>query len=138
MNPWLCVTLAVICWSSWGITQKLAVKSISPLMIQLVSTYIYSALAPLLFMFMKVKSHPMIWTSRGIMWATISSLLSLTAAISFLYAAQHKPINQITSVVAIYPAITCILSWVILKEEFVPSRLFGIVIIIIGTLFVIR
>lgn len=132
MSDWFFIALAIACWSLWAIAQKMAVKTMPPAMVQLTATYVYSAAVPVIFLAMKAKGQALVWAPKGIFWASLAPAAALTASLSFLIAASHRPLQQVLSITQLYPLLTYVLCWVFLGESFTGLRLVGAAMMVGG------
>lgn len=129
-EPWIAV--AVIGWGSWAIFQKLAVRSMSPMMVMLAVSYIYSAFAPAMWLGMKAHDVPMKWSGRGIAWTIAASVCSLTAGYAFLFAINKRPVTEVVPWIQTYPIYTMALGWLVLGETVTTTRVIGSLLIAFG------
>lgn len=114
----------------------MATKHSSPLMIQLMSMYVYSTIAPLLLLAMKSRSVPMEWSTAGIVWTAIACVLTTAAQTAFLYAIQRVQVHLVMGFTAFYPVLTFALCWAFLGEDVTVRKLIGIVTIVIGAILI--
>ena len=135
---WMLILICIVCWSVWSITLKVATKSISPLMVQVVVAYVQSAMAPAIFLYMKARNIPTEWTPKGVTYATVACILSSIAGLSFLTALQKAPAHLVVGLVSIYPALTLVLSVIFLGELVTVTKIAGIILIVCGTIFLSR
>jgi uncharacterized membrane protein len=132
MNDVIWIVLAVIGWGSWSVFSKLAVQGSSPLMVPLTTAYVYSALAPIMYMTMKAKAVPIAWTTRGVLWTTCATLSALLANYSFLFAVQTRSTTTVVALTQVYPIVTFFLCWTVLGEAFTVTKLVGMVLLVSG------
>lgn len=130
---WVLLAIAVVCWGSWSVVQKLASNSMSPMLIQLTSAYVYSAIAPVMFLVMKARGDSFNWSTSGILWTTLSSLLATAAGCAYLFAIERMDVHKTIGFTSMYPILTFALCAVVLKEDVTLSKMAGIVLICSGT-----
>src|SRR5581483_4424840 len=132
MRDWFYIACAVLGGGTWVITSKLAVRNMSPMLVQLVTLYVYSSVAPLVFLWMKWRGDTFAWTRPGIFWATVTSVLGLIAVYAFMFALEHKPVNVVASLTSVYPGIAFVLAWLLLGEPMTVVRALGGIMIVAG------
>lgn len=129
-NVW--IMLAVLGWGVWALFEKLAVRSMSPLLIQLTSAYIYSAFAPVMYLAMKAGKSSFEWNAMGIFWTLLASLAAILANYAFLFAVENRPVNEVMAYTQTYPALSFLLCWAVLGEAFTFTKVVGIVMLVMG------
>ena len=132
MRDSIWIALAILGWGTWALFEKLAVRNMSPLLIQLTSAYIYSAFAPIMYLSMKAKGVPFDWGSPGIFWTLMASLAATLANYAFLFAVQDRPVNEVMAWTQTYPIISFMLCWLVLGETFTLSKVIGAVMLVCG------
>jgi drug/metabolite transporter (DMT)-like permease len=132
VRDWLYIAVAILGWGTWIATSKLAVRNMSPMLVQLVMLYVYSALAPLAFLAMKWRNDVFVWTRPGIFWAVVTSCLGLMAIYAFMLALESKPASVVTSYTSTYPAVGFLLCWLALGEEMSLLKVVGAMLLVIG------
>lgn len=136
MSTWVLIVLCIFCWGSWAVAEKLAAQQISPLMMQIIKAYAYSALAPILFMYMKVRNDETSWNHKGVFWTLVSFTLATIASISFAAATQRTHAHLVTGMTSSYPVLTFLLCAFFLGEPVTMMKLVGIAVIVLGTIIV--
>jgi len=132
MREALWIALALVGWGSWTVIEKMALRSATPLMIQLISTYVYSAIAPIAFLTMKWRSDPMVWNKWGVFWVTVGALVATVANYAFLFAIQAKPVHEVLSFTQLYPILSFVLCWWLLGEAFTVQKAIGAILMVAG------
>jgi uncharacterized membrane protein len=132
MRDSIWIALAILGWGSWALFEKLAVRNMSPVMIQLASAYIYSAFAPIMYLAMKAKGVNFEWTSAGIGWTVAASCAATLANYAFLFAIEDRPVSGVMAWTQTYPAISFVLCWLVLGESFSLTKIVGIVMLVCG------
>lgn len=138
MREAIWIALAIVGWGTWSVIEKLALRNSTPLMVPLINTYVYSALAPLIFLGMKARGDEFVWTKWGIIWTTLAALLATLANYAFLFAIESKPVHEVMSWTQTYPIFTFILCWAFLDERFTATKAVGSVLILAGALIMNR
>ena len=128
------VALVVLLWALWSVVEKRAVRASSPMMVQLIITYVYSACAPLLFMLMKLRGEALVWTMPGVGWASAAALLVLGANVSYLYALRSGDAGYVAGATGVWPVLTLAISVAFMGESLSPAKVAGTVLIVAGGL----
>jgi uncharacterized membrane protein len=126
------IAVAFFGWGLWTVVEKLALRNTTPFMVQLISTYVYSALAPVIYLAMKAKGVEFVWSAWGIIWVTVASLLAVTAGYGFLFAIQNRPVHQVMSFTQLYPILSFFLCWLFLDEQFTIQKIIGALLMVAG------
>lgn len=133
---WALISICIICWGSWAFIQKLALHNSSPMMIQVITAYVYSGLAPLLFLAMKAADIPITWNRSVITWATLGCLLAVTAGVAFTTAIQKTPVHYVVCFTSAYPILTYVLCTVFLGEPVTIQKFLGIIVVVAGLILI--
>jgi len=136
MRDWLYIAAATFCWGWWVLTSKMAVRNMSPLLVQLVMLYVYSAVAPLAFLVMKWRGDTFTWTRPGIAWATATACLGLGAVYSYMLAVENKPASLVNPITSANPVLGFMLCCLFLGETFTVQKAIGIVMVVAGCIVV--
>ena len=125
--PWS--LLALVSWGFWGLFPKLSTNYIDPK-----SALVFEALAGALvgivglsLMGFKPESNP-----KGVLFAGLTGLTALLGAWFYVNAASRGKISLVVTVTALYPAITLLLSFVVLKEPIEMKQWIGVLFAIIS------
>lgn len=132
----LYIVLCIVAWGCWGIVQKLAIRHASPFMVQIISSYVYSIVGPVIFLYMKATKQEMVWNPSGIAWTTLSCVLAVAGGLSFSAAIQRAPVNSVVGLTSAYPVLTFLLAAVLLGEPVTLRRVIGIVVVAAGLIIV--
>jgi len=133
MPTWLLIAICVICWGVWAVVEKQATRHTSPLMMQVIGAYVYSAVAPILFIFMKATNVQTSWNVPGVAWTAIACVLATVAGLCFTTAIQRAPVHTVIGFTSTYPVLTFVLCALFLNEHVTLTKLAGIVAIVLGT-----
>lgn len=138
MASWVLVVVAVLGWGLWAIAERLAVRSMSPLLVQLTAAYVYSAIAPVAFLVMKGRNDPFEWTSAGIAWASAGTLCACAATYAFLFLVQRVDASVAVAYTSFYPLVTLLVSVAFLGEDITVKKFVGMALVVLGTCLVVR
>jgi transporter family protein len=134
MPTWILVAICILCWGTWAVVEKLAVRHASPMMMQVIGAYAYSAIAPVIFLYMKGTGQSTSWTVPGIAWTSLACLLATVASFCFQFAIQRSHVHLVVGFTSTYPVLTFLLCWLFLGEPVTWQKLVGIVAIVVGTI----
>lgn len=133
MKIWLSYSiLCVFLWGLWGFFSKLATNYISP-----VSVFFYGMLgaaatgiAGLLLIGYKPETQ-----ASGISYALLSSLMGTVGAFFYYFALSKYKASVVITLTALYPVVTIVLSFLILKEGINFKQGLGILFALLAVLF---
>lgn len=126
---WLLLTLGyVVALGIVGVTSKLALRSLSWQDLLLVTALVYAATAAALVLAGRAGLH---WEHNTI-WALVSAVCVVSALVFLYTALGHGEASKVVSVSAAYPAVTLVLSAIVLSEEITPVKALGMVLVIGG------
>jgi uncharacterized membrane protein len=131
---WFLIAVCIVCWAVWAIVEKLATNHASPLMMQVISGYAYSVFAPMIFLYMKARNIPVVWTAKGICLTLTASLLATIASLAFTSAIQRAHVHLVVGLTSAYPILTFLLCAIFLSEPVTVFKLIGISLIVCGTI----
>lgn len=120
---------ALLMWGLWGFFAKLATNHINSKSV-LVFTTLGSLLVTLLVLG-TLNFRPEM-EARGIAFATLSGLAGTVATVSFLYAITKGRTSVVVTMSALYPLVTILLTFFILKEQITLRQGLGIVFALIA------
>jgi transporter family protein len=126
--------LAVVFWGVWGMVSKLAADSIPPLMNQILSTL--GLLPPALVALWQSERR---WNRNGATWAFAAGLAGGLGNLVFLAALTHGgQASIVVPLAAIYPLVTALLAWIVLREKLRRQQIIGIGIALAAIVFLNR
>ncbi|MBW2966178.1 EamA family transporter [Candidatus Woesearchaeota archaeon] len=114
MGDWLIFAIfALIMWGLWGFFPKLATNYISPksaLIFEVIGALVVGVVVLIVVGF-KPEIH-----SKGITFALLTGIAGTLGALFFLYAISRGKASVVVTTTALYPIITIMLAFLILKE----------------------
>jgi drug/metabolite transporter (DMT)-like permease len=132
---WIALLVAII-WGSAQIVHRKVLPTISPQFVMLISAIVYliSVIVYVGIFGRKMVHDDFVNNSGYIPLLALTTFMGLFLAnILYLYAIKHTTnINIVSVLSALYPVITLILAFFILKESLSWKGLFGFSLIIIG------
>jgi len=134
MREWIVPALGTFfCWALWSFIPKLTVRYINPR-----SAILFEVLASLpiaLFLLVSLRFHPET-NPRGVALAAAAGLLGFLGAWAYLLAVSRGPVTLVVSFTALYPALTILLAWLILREPVTVKQGAGIVMALVAMVLV--
>ena len=126
------VVVSIICWGITPILDKKALVHVSPLTMQVISSYTYSAIAPLMFLYMRALNVEPHWSGAGIAWTVLASVVATIGSLTFMMTMKHAHVYHVVGLTSVYPIVTFVLCAVFLGEPVTSIKLIGIVTIVTG------
>lgn len=129
-NDWLVLALgSLILWGLWGFFQKLATNHINPR-----NVYVFAVLGPLIVAFFvllsldfRVEMH-----GKGIIYAFLAGLVGSIGGLLFVHSVSKGKASIVITLTALYPVVTILLSFIILKEQLTMKQAIGIILALIS------
>jgi len=120
---------ALLLWGVWGLFQKLATNQMPPRNVYLVGAG--GAITVVLVM-LASGGFPLQVNTRGILFAVLAGICSSLGGLLFLHAVSKGKASVVIPFTALYPLITIILSFTILRETITAKQGMGIVLALIS------
>jgi len=132
MRDWILPAMGTfLFWGLYGFFPKITIRYISPL-----STIVYEALIgiPVAIVVLAVlKFRPEVHPT-GILLASLTGLLGMLGALSFLFAVRRGQVGLVSAFTALYPALTILLAMLFLGERLELRQWFGVGLAILAML----
>jgi transporter family protein len=134
MSLWLIFAVSCVSfWGVWGFLAKLSTaRGLHPLALAAVSSLTTALTAWTAFYF--IGGAPWGKAHGNIPLALLTGILGSAGAISFFLALHHGRASLVVPLSALYPAITILLSLLLLGERPTPTQGLGIVLAIIASI----
>jgi len=123
MSPQYLIAIAIIGWGVGSLFYKVANDAIHPLMVSTIITIVYITLTPIAFLTNKFDKT---LNTTGIVFSVLGGLAMGVGSIGYSFALKKGGAGEITSVCALYPALTLALSFFFLNEELTWRKGIGI------------
>lgn len=134
MSPYV-IMLVIVCVLSWGlrsVVQRVALHHMSPLMTAVIGMYVYSAVAPLLYLYGKARGSISEWNAPGVAWSSLVGVLSAIAWVSFVHAIEKAPVHLVVGLTSMHPVLTFVLCTIFLGEPVTLQKTIGIAVMSLG------
>lgn len=123
--------LAFILWGIWGFLGKLASLTLSTKQLVLFSIMGYVIVFPVLIL-VGMRNISFSWANKGFAISLLAGLISSCAYVCYYIAISKGEASRIVTITALYPIITCILSFVFLHEQITVTKMAGILCAVSG------
>jgi len=124
MNDWLLFAIiALLLWGLWGLFPKIASNYIGPKSV-LIYEAIGAAFLTIIVLF-SVGFKPEVHT-KGITFGILGGFAGAVGGLFFLYAISRGKASIVVPITALYPLVTILLAFIILKEPITLKQGIGI------------
>lgn len=124
-NRWLLPALAAMfVWGFWAFLPKIALGTLSPHSVIFYESLGNFLVAVPVLCFLKFRLE---YEGKTVALVAVTSVLTVTAILCFLYAMQGGPVAVIVTMTAMYPFICLLLARIFLKERVNKVQLAAIV-----------
>ncbi len=120
-------------WGMWGLFGKLASRTVTSKNLILLGTIGALVIYPIYFLFF---FRDFKFESRipAYYYALLAGLVGSLGAIFFYLSLSKGEASKVVVITALYPALTVLLSYFLLKESMSPCKIAGIIFAIVGIL----
>jgi len=131
---WLILSLvAMVCWGFWGLLTKVAFNHLNWHQVFIITSIVtISASLSLYFYFKPIINA----RSPGFSYAIFAGVMGSIALIAFNAALANGKASIIVPLTALYPAVTAVLSYILLNERTTLLQSLGIILAIIAILLI--
>lgn len=126
------VLLTVLIWGLWGFLGKLATRYNSPVMITAISSLVSPIFAVVLFSYIKMKSVSFNSSPLAVFLIVLTFLAGVSGSLAYYYALTKGNASVVVSLTSLYPAVTILLSVLILREKINIIQAFGFSLVLLG------
>lgn len=128
MKVWLVyAALCTFMWGIWGLFGKLAARGVTSKNLILLGTIGAIIIYPIYFLFL-YRDLRFDWKTPACYYALLAGIVGSLGAIFFYFALSKGEASKVVVVTAIYPALTVLLSFILLKETMSPFKIAGIIL----------
>lgn len=107
------IAVTIIAWGVGSLFYKVANDNIHPIMVSTIVTGVYFVITPLTFWLYK---FPKDVNLAGVSFSIMGGICMAVGSIAYFYALKKGGAGEITTVTALYPALTLLISMLFLKE----------------------
>jgi uncharacterized membrane protein len=123
MSTPLLVIITILGWGVGAVFYKLANNNIHPVMVDVVSTIAAIGVLPFLFL---LTDFPKDLNLPGIVYSSLGGLLMGIGGLAYFFALRRSEAGEITTITALYPAVTLVASILFLHEGMSLKKSLGI------------
>lgn len=125
MSALYLIIISIIGWGVGSIFYKLANNTIHPVMVSAITTATYLIITPIAFYFFNFNKTV---TAGGVLYIAFGAFLMGTGSLAYYFALSKGNAGEITTITALYPVLTLIISCLFLGEEMTVRKTIGIVL----------
>jgi len=131
MSPAYLIAIAIIGWGVGSLFYKIANDAIHPVMVSAIVTTVYIVMTPITFLTVKF-DRTVTWT--GVIFSILGGVCMAIGSMGYSFALKKGGAGEITTVCALYPALTLMLSMSFLGEEMTWRKGIGIGLALVSVL----
>jgi len=125
MDSWLIFAiLALLIWGFWGFFPKLATNYINPKSVLVYEVIGAIIVGIIVLSFIKFKPE---FHAKGITFAILTGIAGTLGALFFILAVSRGKTSVVVTTTALYPLVTIILAFLILKEPITLKQGIGMI-----------
>ena len=111
-TPYL-IVITILGWGIGSLFYKVANDNIHPIMVSTVVTAVYLIITPMTYIFFK---FPKDLNTPGISASVLAGLCMAGGSLAYFFALRRGSAGEVTTITALYPGLTLLLSMYFLKE----------------------
>ncbi len=123
------VLVSIIGWGIGSLFYKGANDNLHPIMVSSLVTLLYMVLLPLSLPFIKVDFSV---NTKGILYSLAGGFCMCIGSLAYFYALKRGGAGEITTLTALYPALTLLLSVLFLREEINFRKIIGVALALVS------
>ena len=124
--------ISMLGWAAWCIFNKLALRSLHPIQIQIIGCLIGLTLLPLYIWYVSKNIVPLTFPFTGITLATIATLCATAASTAYFFNISTGNLGALSVVISSYPVLVFVFSALCLGEPVSLLKIFGVILVILG------
>ena len=136
MQNWILIAICIMGWGAWALFEKMALKTMSPSMAQILGSSIFMIYATCMLGYMKSTGEQIKVTTQGVLFIILATICSFVSNIAYLNALKRMEPAYVTGVTSSYPVFTLLLCALFFREPITIMNFIGIIAIVIGTVLV--
>lgn len=129
MSNFLLILITVVCWGVGSLFYKIANDNIHPIMVSSLVTLLYVIMIPIGIFVFKI---PSTLNTNGVVYGLAGGLCMCLGTLAYFFALQKGGAGEVTALTAIYPALTLVLSAIVLKEDLTVNKIIGCSFALLG------
>lgn len=131
MRHWL-VGISIVGWSLWSIFNKLALRYIGTIQMQIVACGLGMILIPFYLLALSGQPNALSLSFNGIVFTVLASICATGAGIAYLFAIKDGELGTISVLSSSYPLLTLSLSVLLFNERITLAKMLGMLLVVLG------
>ena len=119
---------SLLLFGVWGFVAKVATDEAGSKFVFIFAQLPYIVIASV--MLVLTGPYAVKWSS--LRWTLLGGLFGAVGVLCFFFAIDHLPASRVVPMTAAYPAITILLSWLILHEKLTARHVVGVLFALVG------
>jgi transporter family protein len=115
--------LSMLAWGLWAYLPKLALQSLTPDNVIFYESVGNLFPAIVIFIYLRGRIE---FSRPGLATVCMSSFMTAGSILAYLYALKHGQVGVVVTLTGMYPVITILMAWAILKEKISRRQCFAI------------
>lgn len=129
----MCTTLG---WALWPVLVRCALKNSNAISVTLSIGMSGALVLPILYFFATKNNFHFTMPVAGFAWAFGAYVINMIAQLAFQRAIGTVPVGIVVAVTSCYPALTATLCYLIFGDVMTIKKIFGMILVILGLMFV--
>lgn len=129
MNTQYLIMITILGWGIGSLFYKIANDNIHPIMVSSVVTAVYLIITPLTYLFFK---FPKDLNVTGVSASVLAGICMAGGSLAYFFALRRGGAGEVTTITALYPGLTLLLSMYFLKETINLKQGIGMVLALIS------
>lgn len=123
------IIITILGWGIGSIFYKLANDSMHPIMVSTIITVVYIIITPIPFIFLNFDKSI---NQNGIIYSVIGGLLMCAGSMGYFFALKTGGAGEISTITALYPALTLVLSYCFMGESMSLRKGIGVALALLS------
>lgn len=119
------IAISIIGWGIGSIFYKIANDTVHPIMVSAITTATYLAITPIVFYWSNFDKTV---TITGVLSIICGAILMGSGSLAYYFALNKGNAGEITTITALYPVLTLMISCLFMGEEMTFRKAVGIVL----------
>ena len=132
MSYTILIVLTILGWGVGSVCYKVANDNLHPIMVSTIVTAIYVVFTPVIFL---VSKFPKTVNTNGVIFAIAGGLCMAVGSLAYFFALKKGAAGEVTTITALYPAVTLALSMCFLREQITFRQGIGIILALVSFIF---
>jgi uncharacterized membrane protein len=131
MSSQYLILISIIGWGVGSLFYKVANDNVHPIMVSTIVTLVYIVLTPIPFFFMNFDKTV---NTTGLVFSILGGLAMCAGSMGYFYALKGGGAGEVTTVTALYPALTMLLSCLFMGEGITIKKGIGVALALASVL----